>query len=109
MTPLSIAFMPLTDAAVLVAAKECGFAEAQGLDLTLVRDMSWTTVRDRLVYGQVQAAHSLAPLALAVSLGLSQQPAAIAVPFKLGLNGNAVTFQIAAGGDARRRSGEAHR
>ena len=92
MTPLSIAFLPLTDAAVLVAAKERGFAEAQGLDLTLVRDMSWATVRDRLVFGQVQAAHLLAPLAVAVSLGLSQQRAAIAAPFKLGLNGNAVTF-----------------
>ncbi|MEO5640781.1 MAG: CmpA/NrtA family ABC transporter substrate-binding protein [Sphingomicrobium sp.] len=92
MTPLSIAFLPLTDSAVLVAAKERGFAEAQGLDLTLVRDMSWATVRDRLVYGQVQAAHLLAPLAVAVSLGLSQQPAAIAAPFKLGLNGNAITF-----------------
>jgi NitT/TauT family transport system ATP-binding protein len=92
MTPLSIAFVPLTDAAVLVAAKERGFAEAEGIDLALLRTTSWATVRDRLVYGQVQAAHLLAPLAVAVTLGLSQQPAAIAAPFKLGLNGNALTL-----------------
>ncbi len=98
MTPLAIAFVPLTDSAILVAAKERGFAEKQGLDLTLVRDLSWATVRDRLVSGQVQGAHMLAPLALAVTLGLSQRPAAIAAPFKLGLNGNALTLSRALSG-----------
>ncbi|PTQ10774.1 nitrate transporter [Sphingomonas oleivorans] len=91
-TPLAIAFLPLTDSAVLVAAKEMGFAEAEGIDLRLVRDTSWATVRDRLVYGQVQAAHLLAPLAVAVTLGLSQHPASIAAPFKLNVNGNALTL-----------------
>ena len=91
-TPIAIAFLPLTDCAVLVAAKTQGFAEAEGLDLTLVRDVSWATIRDRLVYGQVQAAHLLAPLAVAVTLGLSQHPAALVAPFKLGLNGNALTL-----------------
>ena len=92
MTPLSIAFLPLTDAAPLIAAAELGFAEAEGLTLSLIRDTSWATVRDRLVYGQVQAAHLLAPLAVAVTLGLSQTPCAIAAPFKLNDNGNALTL-----------------
>jgi NitT/TauT family transport system ATP-binding protein len=82
----------LTDCAVLAAAREKGFAEEQGLDLNLVRDVSWATVRDRLIYGQVQCAHLLAPLAVAVSLGLGQHPAALAAPFKLSVNGNAITF-----------------
>lgn len=92
MTPLSIAFLPLTDSAPIVVAAELGFAEAEGLALNLVRDTSWATVRDRLVYGQVQAAHMLAPLAVAVTLGLSQTPCAIAAPFKLNDNGNALTL-----------------
>ncbi len=92
MTPISIAFLPLTDSAVLVAAKELGFAAEAGLDLTLVRSTSWATVRDRLVYGQVQGAHMLAPLAVAVTLGLSQQPAPLVAPFRLNLNGNALTL-----------------
>lgn len=95
MTALSIAFLPLTDCAILVAAKEKGFAAASGLDLTLVRDVSWATVRDRLIYGQVQCAHLLAPLAVAVSLGLGQHPAALSAPFKLSTNGNAITFSPA--------------
>lgn len=92
MTPLSIAFLPLTDSAILVAVREQGFAADVGLDLTLVRSTSWATVRDRLVYGQVQAAHMLAPLAVAVTLGLSQQPAPLIAPFRLGQNGNALTL-----------------
>ena len=87
-TSLRIAFLPLNDVAVLAAARERGFAEEEGLSLDLVRTTSWATLRDRLVYGQVQAAHMLAPLAVAVTLGLSQQPAALAAPYKLGVNGN---------------------
>ncbi|MDO7834566.1 CmpA/NrtA family ABC transporter substrate-binding protein [Sphingobium sp. HBC34] len=87
-TGLKIAFLPLTDAAVLVAAREQGFAEEEGLALDLVRTTSWATLRDRLVFGQVHAAHMLAPLAVAVTLGLSQQAAPLAAPYKLNVNGN---------------------
>ena len=92
MTPLSIAFLALSDSAPLIVAREKGFAADQLLDLTLVRTTSWATLRDRLVYGQVQAAHMLAPLAIAVTLGLSQQPASLSAPFKLNLNGNALVM-----------------
>ena len=91
-TTIGIAFLPLTDCAVLAAAVERGFAEEEGLDIRLVRDTSWATVRDRLIFGQVQAAHMLAPLAVAVTLGLSQHGAALLSPFKLGLNGNLVVI-----------------
>ncbi len=95
---LSIGFLPLTDCAVLVAAKERGFAEAEALDLTLVRDISWATVRDRLIFRQVQAAHLLGPLAVAVSLGIGQHQAALAAPFLLNLNGNQIVVSRAIGG-----------
>ena len=107
MTPIRIAFLPLTDCAILAAAKECGFAEKHGLSLELVRDVSWATIRDRLVYRQVECAHLLAPLAVAVTLGLSQHPAPLAAPFKLSLNGNAIAFSralaAAVGGTAGNR------
>jgi NitT/TauT family transport system ATP-binding protein len=87
-THLRIAFLPLDDVAVLAVARDRGFAEEEGLTLDLVRTTSWATLRDRLVYKQVQAAHMLAPLAVAVTLGLSQQTAALAAPYKLNVNGN---------------------
>ncbi|EQB09847.1 nitrate transporter [Sphingobium quisquiliarum P25] len=87
-TPLRIAYLPLTDSAVLAVAREKGFAEEEGIALDLVRTVSWATLRDRLIFGQVQAAHMLAPLAIAVTLGLSQQPAPLSAPYKLNVNGN---------------------
>lgn len=91
-TRFRIGFLPLVDAALPILAREMGFAETEGIDLELVRDVSWATVRDRLLYGHSDAAHLLAPLALATTLGLGRPPAALSVPFVLGLNGNAITL-----------------
>jgi NitT/TauT family transport system ATP-binding protein len=92
-TRLRIGFLPLVDAALPILARELGFAEAEGLTLDLVRDMSWATVCDRLIYGNTDAAHLLAPLAIATTLGLGRPPLPLSVPFVLGLNGNAVTMR----------------
>ena len=49
---IRIGFLPLVDAALPILARELGFGEAQGLEIELVRDMTWATVRDRLLrYG----------------------------------------------------------
>ena len=64
-----IGFLPLVDAALPILAREQGFAEAEGLEIELVRDMTWATVRDRLLYGHTDAAHLIAPLAIATTLG----------------------------------------
>ena len=53
--------------------------------------MSWSNVRDRLNIGQFDAAHLLAPVAIASSLGLGHVRVPILAPFNLGLNGNAIT------------------
>ena len=92
-TRLRIGFLPLVDAALPILARELGFAEAEGLDLDLVRDMSWATVNDRLLYGNSDAAHLLAPLAIATTLGLGRPAVSLSVPFVLGLNGNAITLR----------------
>lgn len=92
LAPVAVAFLPLTDSAPLVVAREKGFAAEAGIDLVLHKTTSWATLRDMLVYGQVQAAHMLAPLAIAVTLGLSQHPAALSAPLKLNLNGSALAM-----------------
>jgi NitT/TauT family transport system ATP-binding protein len=93
MDQLCIGFMPLVDAALPILAREMGFAEEEGLELILVRDLSWATVLDRLVCGHTDAAHMIAPLAIAASLGLGRPAHSLSVPFVLGLNGNAVTLR----------------
>ena len=94
-TPLRIGFIPLVDAAALIVAVDKGFAAAEGLDITLVREVSWSNVRDKLNIGLFDAAHLLAPVAIASSLGLGQVKVPIVAPFNLGINGNAITVSPA--------------
>ena len=93
--PLHVGFIPLVDAAALIIAVDKGFAAAEGLDVTLVREVSWSNVRDKLNIGLFDAAHLLAPVAIASSLGLGHVKVPIAAPFNLGLNGNAITVSPA--------------
>jgi two-component system, oxyanion-binding sensor len=94
-TPLHIGFIPLVDAAALIVAVDKGFAAAEGLDVTLAREVSWSNVRDKLNIGLFDAAHLLAPVAIASSLGIAHVKVPILAPFNLGLNGNAITVSPA--------------
>jgi ABC-type nitrate/sulfonate/bicarbonate transport system substrate-binding protein len=93
--PLRIGFIPLVDAAAMIVAVDKGFATAEGLDVTLVREVSWSNVRDKLNIGLLDAAHLLAPVAIASSLGLGHVKVPIVASFNLGLNGNAITVSPA--------------
>jgi ABC-type nitrate/sulfonate/bicarbonate transport system substrate-binding protein len=88
---LRIGFIPLADAAALVIAADRGFAAKQDLSLDLVREVSWSNVRDKLNIGLFDAAHLLAPVAVASSLGIGHVKVPLAVPFVLAANGNAIT------------------
>lgn len=47
-TRLRIGFSPLADAAALIVAVDKGFAAAEGLDIELVLEVSWSNVCDKL-------------------------------------------------------------
>ncbi|WGZ93617.1 MAG: ABC transporter substrate-binding protein [Candidatus Thiothrix putei] len=88
---LRIGFLPLTDCAVLVAALERGFFEKYGLHVTLQREVSWANIRDRVAFGELDAAHMLAPMPLAATLGIDGLGIPMQAAFSLGLNGSAIT------------------
>jgi ABC-type nitrate/sulfonate/bicarbonate transport system substrate-binding protein len=92
---LRIGFIPLADAAALIVAVDRGFAAAEGLDVELIREVSWANIRDKLNIGVFDAAHLIAPVAIASSLGLGHIKVPIAAPFGLGVNGNAITVSPA--------------
>ena len=92
---LRIGFIPLADAAALIIAVDKGFTAAEGLDVELVSEVSWSNVRDKLNIGLFDAAHLLAPIAIASSLGLGHVKVPIVAPFGLGVNGNAITVSPA--------------
>lgn len=91
LSELRAGFIPLVDSAVLIAAARCGFAEQQGMTLTLERERSWATLRDKLTVRAVDCAHLLAPVPVASQLGIGHPKAAMVAPFALSRNGNAIS------------------
>ena len=88
---LTIGFVPLIDAAPLIAAKEKGFFEKHGLDVELSVHMSWSHIRDRLAAGALDAAHMLAPMVPASWLDNAYGGQRFVTSLSLNLNGNAIT------------------
>jgi ABC-type nitrate/sulfonate/bicarbonate transport system substrate-binding protein len=89
---LRIGFMPLVDAAALIVAVEKGFAKAEGLEIELIREASWSNIRDKLAIGHFDAAHLLTPMAIASTLGLGHVKVPFVAPVNLATNGNAITL-----------------
>lgn len=88
-------YVPLLDSAVLIAAAHMGFAEERGVVLSLQRETSWATIRDRIGVGQFDCAHMLAPMPIAANLGLGPLPVPMLAPMVLALGGNGVTVSSA--------------
>ncbi|MFM0055259.1 CmpA/NrtA family ABC transporter substrate-binding protein [Paraburkholderia phytofirmans] len=91
-THLRLGFVALSDAAPLVAAKLLEFGHAHGLTLELSRQPSWAAVRDKLLSGDLDAAHALYGLVYGVQLGLGGPQTEMAVLMVLNRNGQAITL-----------------
>lgn len=90
---VNLGFMALTDAASLIVAATQGFAQPYGLTLNLQRQSSWSSVRDKLVEGQLDAAHGLYGLIYAVHLGIGgSAPKDMAVLMGLAQNGQSISL-----------------
>lgn len=87
---LSVGFIPLIDAAPLIVAQEMGYAAEEGISLALSRAPSWSSLRDRLSVGQIEAAHMLAPVPVAGALGLGGGGAALTAVSVLSMNGDVI-------------------
>ena len=94
-TQLALGFMPLSDCAPLVVAKELGFFQQQGLDVMLLRQNSWATLRDKLHAGLLDAAQMLAPMPFASHVGSGVEALPMRAPFVLSYNGNGITLSKA--------------
>lgn len=104
---LRLGFVPLNDAAPLLVASDKGFFAAEGLRVTLSREVSWATVRDKVAAGALDGAHMLAPMVLAASLGAGSERQAMIAPLALNLNGAAVTVSRALATEMRSLGGGA--
>ncbi len=94
-TSLKLGFIPLTDCAPLVVAKERGYFEAEGLDVSLSRETSWAAIRDKVGLGLLDGAQMLSSMPLASRLGISGPQLDFVSALVLDLNGNAITLNDA--------------
>ncbi len=95
LTPVRAGFIPLVDCAILVAAKEKGFAASHGIDLQLKKEVSWANIRDHINIGLLDVAHMLAGMPIAQSLGINHVTVPMIAPMALGTGGNAITVSHA--------------
>ncbi len=90
---LNLGFMPLSDCASVVVAATQGFAQPYGLTLNLKRQSSWAGLSDKLLCGELDAAHSLYGMVYALQLGISGAPATdMAVLMGLNQNGQSINL-----------------
>jgi nitrate/nitrite transport system substrate-binding protein len=95
-TEINLGFMALSDCASVVVAATQGFAQPYGLTLNLKRQSSWANLRDKLVSGELDAAHSLYGLIYAVHLGIGGV-AATDMAVLMGLNQNGQSINLSHG------------
>jgi ABC-type nitrate/sulfonate/bicarbonate transport system substrate-binding protein len=90
--PLRVGFVPLNDCAPLAMARELGLFQKYDLNVELHREIGWATIRDKIVYGELDAAHAVAGLLFACSFGLGVVRTACLTALVLNLHGNAITL-----------------
>lgn len=89
---LRLGFLALTDAAPLVAAQELGFFDHHDVRVDLHREVGWATIRDKVAFGELDAAPAPAPMLWAMQLGLGGAPMDVCTGLVLNLHGNAITL-----------------
>lgn len=91
---LKIGFLPITCATPIIMGAPLGFYAKQGLDVQLIKTAGWAVVRDKTLDKEYDAAHMLAPMPIAISLGLGSTASPFVVPAIENLNGQAICLAL---------------
>ncbi len=91
---LKIGFIPITCATPIIMAKPLGFYEKQGLNVEVIKTAGWAVVRDKTINKEYDAAHMLAPMPLAISMGVGSNPVPFVMPAVENINGQAITLSL---------------
>jgi nitrate/nitrite transport system substrate-binding protein len=93
-TDLSVGFIPITCATPIIMAEPLGFYKKHGLNASVKRAAGWAMIRDWAINGEVDAAHMLTPMPLAITLGAGSVPKPFYMPAVENINGQAITLHI---------------
>jgi len=90
--PIRLGYVALADCAPIAVAQETGIFQRHHLNVKLSCELGWSSVRDRIYQGELDAAQSISGIAFALGLGISGLRRGVAVPLVLNLHGNAITL-----------------
>jgi nitrate/nitrite transport system substrate-binding protein len=90
---IKLGFIPLTDCAPLIIAKEMGFFAKYGVDVQLSKEASWAVVRDKILNGELDGAHCLFSMPFSVYTGIGGKAGSeMKIAMILNDNGQAITL-----------------
>lgn len=90
-TDLQIGFIPITCATPIIMSEPLGFYEKYGFNAKVVKMPSWGAVRDSAIAGELDAYHMLAPMPIAMTLGLGSASFGVKLASIENVNGQAIT------------------
>lgn len=89
---IRIGYVPLIDATPLLIAESLGLFHDMGLKVQLERELGWGSIREKILYGELDAAHAPAGLLFSILCGLQSRPLTVSTDLILNLQGNAITL-----------------
>ncbi|MEL6490410.1 MAG: CmpA/NrtA family ABC transporter substrate-binding protein [Cyanobacteria bacterium J06634_6] len=90
-TDLKIGFIPITCASPIIMSEPLGFYKKYGFNAEVVKMPSWGAVRDSAIAGELDAYHMLAPMPIAMTLGLGSASFGVKLASVENINGQAIT------------------
>lgn len=90
-TDLKIGFIPITCATPIIMSEPLGFYAKYGFNAEVVKMPSWGAVRDSAIAGELDAYHMLAPMPIAMTLGLGSSAFGVKLASIENINGQAIT------------------
>ncbi len=93
-TNLKVGFIPINCATPLIMADPLGMYREQGLNVSLQKTAGWALIRDNMLNGELDASHMLAPMPLAISMGLGSNAQPMRVATIQNTNGQAIVLAL---------------
>lgn len=91
--PIKLGFIPLTDCAPLVIAKEKGIFQKYGVNVQLSKEASWANIRDKILTGEIDGAHCLFGMPFSVYTGVGgKEGSEMRIAMILNNNGQGITL-----------------
>lgn len=91
---LTIGFIPIICSTPLIMADPLGYYAEQGINAKLVKRAGWALVRDQMMNRELDATHFLAPMPLAITLGLGSAKQDMKVACIQNVNGQALVMSL---------------